>query len=47
MDKRFKDRLKEKAQDKHDFNLYKKAIKRYKKRPITYTIEEVKRYLEI
>ena len=47
MDKGFKERLKEKIQDKHDLKLYKKAIKKFKKRPITYTIEEVKRELEI
>lgn len=37
----------EKIEDEYDLESYKKAMKKYKENPITYTLDEVKKELEI
>ncbi len=41
-----KDAVREKIEDEYDLECYKKAIKEYKKNPVTYSIEEVKKDIE-
>ena len=37
----------EKIEDEYDLKCYNKAIKEYKKNPITYTLEEMKKELDL
>lgn len=37
----------EKIEEEYDLECYKKAMKKYKENPITYTLEEVEKELEI
>lgn len=43
----FRSALIEKIEDEYDLQAYKKAIEEYKKNPVTYTLEEVKKELGI
>ena len=43
----FRNALIEKIEDEYDLKAYKEAIKEYEKNPVTYTLEEVKKELEI
>ena len=37
----------EKIEDEYDLECYKKAVKKYRKNPKTYTLEEMKKELEL
>lgn len=41
----FRNALIEKIEDEYDLQAYKKAVEEYKKNPVTYTLEEVKKEL--
>ena len=43
----FRNALIEKIENEYDLKAYKEAIEEYKKNPVTYTLEEVKRELEM
>lgn len=43
----FKQALFEKIEDEYDIAVYEKAMEEYRKNPVTYTLEEVKKELEL